>query len=132
MAATQDTKGIRAPAKRVAAHLASLVRLERELAGRELGRKGAAAGAGAGAAVAAMVIAPLAFAFGLAAATAALTLLVAVWLALLIMFGATLLLLLVLVLVSRGLVRRAAPLKPEQALEEARLTRRILRGTRAD
>ena len=46
--------------------------------------------------------------------------------------AALLLLVIVLALVSRSLVRRATPLKPEQAIAEASLTRRMLRGPHAD
>jgi membrane protein implicated in regulation of membrane protease activity len=69
--------------------------------------------------------------FGLAAAAAALALVVDWWLALLIVFVALFVLVLVLVLVSRSLFRRGTPLMPEQAIEEARLTRQVMRGTRA-
>lgn len=124
-------RAIGSSAARVAAHLASLARLERELARAELRHKGASMGAGAGVALAAIVLLPFAIAFGLAAAAAALALVVHLWLALLIVFAALLVLVAVLAQVSRSLVRRATPLKPEQALEEARLTRRVLRSTRA-
>ena len=123
--------GIRASAKRVVAHVSSLVRLQRDLARSELGRKGTAVGAGAGVAVAAGVLMLYAVGFGLAAAAAALALVADWWLALLIVFGALLLLVLVLVLVSRSLFHSGTPLKPEQAIEEARLTKQVLRGTRA-
>jgi hypothetical protein len=124
-------QGIRSSAARVAAHLGSLTRLERELARFELRHKSASMGAGAGLAVAAVVLLPFAVAFGLAAAAAALALVVDLWLALLIVFAVLIVLVVALALVSRGLVRRATPLKPEQAIEEARLTRKVLRGTRA-
>jgi len=123
--------GIRSSVRRVAEHASALARLERELARSELKGKSASMGAGAGVAVAAVVLAPFALAAGLAAAAAALALVVALWLALLIVFAATLLLVVVLVSVSVGLFRRGTPLKPEQALEEARLTKQMLRGTRA-
>ncbi len=123
--------GIRASAQRVATHVRSLVRLQKDLARSELGRKGAAVGAGAGVAVAAGVLMVYAVGFGLAAAAAALALVVDWSLALLIVFGALLLLVFVLLLVSRSLFGRGTPLKPEQAIEEARLTKQVLRGTRA-
>jgi hypothetical protein len=46
-------------------------------------------------------------------------------------FGILLLVVLVLALVSRALFREGTPLRPEQAIEEARLTKQVLRGTRA-
>jgi membrane protein implicated in regulation of membrane protease activity len=109
----------------------ALAQLERELARSELQRKGATVGAGAGLAVAAGLLALYAVGFGLAAAAAGLALVVDWWLALLIVFGALLLLVLVLVLVSRSLFRRGTPLTPQQAIEEARLTKQVLRGNRA-
>ncbi len=124
-------QGIRASARRVVVHLGSLARLERELARSELARKGATMGAGVGVAVAAGVLMLYTVAFGLAAVAAALALLVEWWLALLIVFGILALLVLVLVLVSLSLLRRSAPLAPEQAIAEVRLTKQALRGTRA-
>lgn len=124
-------RGIRASAKRIVVHASSLARLERELARTELERKGGTMGAGAGLALAAGLFVLYAVGFGLAAAAAALALLVDWWLALLIVFVVLLLLVLVLALVSRSLFRAGTPLKPEQAIEEARLTKQVLRGTRA-
>jgi ABC-type antimicrobial peptide transport system permease subunit len=111
--------------------MSSLVRLERELARSEFQRKGATVGAGAGVVLAAGILMLYAIGFGLAAAAAALALVVDWWLALLIVFVALFVLVLVLVLVSRSLFRRGTPLMPEQAIEEARLTRQVMRGTRA-
>ena len=52
------------------------------------------------------------------------------WLALLVVFVALIVLVVVLVLVARQLFRMSAPLKPEQAIEEARLTKQALRSFR--
>jgi len=124
-------KGIVASTRLVVAHVSSLARLERELARQELERKGATAGAGAGLAVAAGLFAPFAIGFGLATVAAVLALVVDWWLALLIVFVALVVLVTILVLVARALLRRAAPLKPEQAIEEARLTKEALGATHA-
>ena len=83
-----------------------------------------------GTAVAAGLLALYALGFLLAAAAAALALVVDWWLALLLVFLVLVLLVVVLVLVSRQLFRMSAPLKPEQAIEEARLTKQALRGFR--
>jgi hypothetical protein len=125
-------RGIRASARRAVAHASSLVRLEKELARTELERKGGTLGAGAALALAAGIFTLYAVGFGLAAVAAALALLVDWWLALLIVFVALLLLVLALALASRSLLRAGTPVKPEQAIEEARLTKQALRGTRAD
>ncbi|HVM56911.1 MAG TPA: phage holin family protein [Gaiellaceae bacterium] len=127
----EPRRGIRASAQRVAAHARALVRLERELARSELQRKGGMLGAGTGIAVAAGLLAPFAVGFGLAAVAAALALVVDWWLSLLIVFVLLVVVVVILVLVARALFQRATPLKPEQAIEEARLTKQRLRSRRA-
>ncbi len=123
--------GLVASVKNVAAHVSSLVRLEKELAQSELQRKGATIGVGAALAIGACVLLFFAVAFGLATVAAALALVVDWWLALLIVFAALVLLAVGLVLIARSLVQKGMPLAPEQAIEEARLTRQALRGPRA-
>lgn len=125
--ATTD-RGVRASAKRVAEHLAALSRLQKELARTELQEKGQTAGAGAGLAIAAVLFALYAIGFGLAVVAAALALVVDWWLALLIVFLLLVLLVVILGAVSRELIRKTGSLKPEQAMEEARLTKDVLRG----
>lgn len=120
--------GVRASARRVATHLSALARLQRELARAELQQKGQTAGAGAGLAIAAMLFALYALGFGLAAIAAAIALVVDWWLALLIVFLALVLLVFVLGAVSRALIRKTGSLRPEQAMEEARRTKDVLRG----
>jgi len=128
---TAPPGGITGSMQRVVAHARALVRLERELARSELGRKGATVGAGVATAVAAGILVLFAIGFGLAAIAAALALVVDWWLALLIVFLLVIVLVLVLGLVARSLVRAGTPLAPEQAIEEARLTKEVLRSTRA-
>jgi hypothetical protein len=123
--------GIRASAREVVAHLRALTQLERELARAELKRKGAAGGAGAGLAVGAGLTALYGVGFALAAIAAALALVVDWWLALLIVFVGLVLVVVGLLLVSRMLLRKSQPFKPEGALEEARLTREALGGSHA-
>lgn len=124
-------QNVRSSVRRVVASLSSLARLEQELGRTELARKGAAVGIGVGIAVAAVLLLPLVVLVGLAVVAAALALVLDVWLALLIVFGLLLLILVALGAVAATLLRRSAPLKPEQALEEARLTRQVLRSARA-
>jgi len=126
-----DSEGIRASVQRVLQHVGSLVRLQKELARSEMEQKGGTAAAGAGTAIGAGLLALYALGFGLAAVAAALALVVDWWLALLIVFFLLSVLVVVLVLVSRQLFRMSAPLKPEQAIEEARLTKQVLRSFRA-
>jgi hypothetical protein len=125
---TAERIGIRGSAKRVAEHMGSLSRLQRELARAELKQKGATAGAGAGLGVAAGLLALYALGFGLAAVAAALALVVDWWLALLVVFVALVLTVVGLALGSRALLRETGTLRPEQAIEEARLTKQALRN----
>jgi hypothetical protein len=123
-------RGIRASAERVVAHGRALVRLERELAQAELERKGGLLGGGVALALGAAVLSLYAVGFGLAALAAALALVVDWWLALLCVFLVLLALVAGLLLGARGLLRAATPVKPLQAMEEARLTKEALRGAR--
>lgn len=127
-----ERRGIRASARRIAAHAQALARLEKELARAELERKGATVGAGTGAAIGALVLALFALGFCLATLTAVLALLVDVWLALLIVSVLLVAGAAGCAYAARELIRSGTPLRPEAAIEEARLTRQVLRGTRAD
>jgi len=117
-----DRPGVGEAAKEVAERARSIVRLELQLAAAELKQKTASIAIGIGLLVAATVFALFLLAFILATITAGIATAVDPWLALLIMVG-------VLVLVTAGLaafgiamIRKGAPVVPEQALEEARLT----------
>jgi ABC-type multidrug transport system fused ATPase/permease subunit len=122
---------IRTSVRRVVAHVTVIARLEKELAQSELQRKGTTVGTGVGLAAGAGLLALYAVGFGLAAVAAALALVVDWWLALLIVFIVLVLLVVTLVFAARSLFRKAAPLSPEQAIEEARITKQMLRSTRA-
>lgn len=127
-----DARGLRASTQRVVAHVRALARLERELAQSELERKGGLLGGGVALALGAAVLSLYAVGFGLGALTAALALVVDWWLALLIVFLSLLALVAGLLLGSRHLLRAATPVKPLQAIEEARLTKEALRGARGE
>jgi membrane protein len=128
---TGGSGGIRGAAERVAAHLGALSRLQKELARAELREKGRIAGAGAALGLAAGLLALFALGFGLAAIAAALALVVDWWLSLLIVFLALVLSVAILGAAANGLIRKAGSLKPEQALEEATLTKDALKELRA-
>lgn len=115
--------GLADATRKVAEHARSLVQLEVQLAVTEMKRKAAALGIGIGLAVVALVLIGVAFLFGLAAATAGLTHVLSVWASLLVMCGALFLAALLLAGVGVALLKRGAKLAPEQAIEEARLTR---------
>jgi membrane protein implicated in regulation of membrane protease activity len=116
--------------RRVVGHAQALSQLNKELATVELKQKASSLGAGAGLGIAAAVMAFYATAFGLATIAAVLALVLDWWLALLIVFGVLLLLTLILALLAKKMVTKGTPLKPEQAIEEARLTRQALRSGR--
>jgi hypothetical protein len=110
----------------VADHARSLVQLEVQLALSEMKRKVAALGIGIALALVALLLLGLAAIFGLAAATAGLAEYMSVWASLLVMCGGLFLVAVLLAGVGIALVRRGAKPLPEQAIEEARLTREEL------
>jgi hypothetical protein len=116
--------GLGAAAGRVAAHARRLVSLEVDLAKAEMRRKVGAAALGLGLAAGAALLGLIGLALLIAAAVVALALVLPAWAAVLVVAGAAL-------LVAGGLAAGAvasmrAPV-PEQAIEEARLTREALR-----
>jgi hypothetical protein len=126
-----EDRGLRASLQRVIRHVQALTQLNKELARSEMQRKGAALGAGAGLAIAAGVIFFFAVGLGIATAAAALAIVLDLWLALLILFAVFLLVAVVLALVGVKMIKKGTPPVPEQALEEARLTRQVLKGGHA-
>lgn len=119
--------GLSDATKRVADHARSLVQLEVQLAVAEMKRKALALGAGIGLTLTAALIGLFALAFALAAGAAALTLVLSVWLALLAIAGGLLLFTGVLLAIGVGLLRKGSKPVPAQAIEEAQLTREMLR-----
>ena len=118
--------GLADATRRVAEHARSLVQLEVQLAMTEMKRKVAALGMGIGLAVAALMAVGLAVVFGLAAATVGLTYVLSVWASLLVMCGALFLFAVLLAAFGIALLRRGSKPLPEQAIEEARITREEL------
>ena len=125
-----EPRGIRASAKRAIAHFRAISQLEKELASLELKQKAQSLGAGAGLGIAAAVMGLYALGFALATIAAALALVVDWWLALLIVFGVLFLLTLILGLLAKTMMKKGTPLVPEQAIEEAQLTKQALRSGR--
>ena len=123
-----EPRGIRASVQRVVRHASALVALQRELAQLEMKRKAGSLGAGAGLGIAAAVVALYALGAGIATAAAALAIVLDLWLALLIVFAVLLLITLIRALVAVRLLKKGTPPVPEQALEEARMTRQVLRS----
>jgi membrane protein implicated in regulation of membrane protease activity len=127
-ATASEPRGIRASVRRVVAHARSISQLQKELATVELKQKASSLGAGAGLGIAAAVMGFYATAFAFATIAAALALVVDWWLALLIVFGVLVLLTLILGLLAAKMMKKGTPLAPQQAIEEARLTRQALRS----
>lgn len=127
---SSEPRGIRASARRAIAHFRAITQLEKELAALELKQKAQSLGAGAALGLAAGVTALYAVGFALATMAAALALVVDWWLALLIVFGVLVLLTLILGLLASKMMKRGTPLMPEQALEEAQLTKQAVRSGR--
>ena len=120
--------GVGEAAKEVAEHASALAKLELELAALELKQKAGNLGAGVGIGIGAAVLALYGLGFLLATIAVALAIVLDAWLALLLvtlgLFGVAV----VLGLVARGLIRRATPPVPEQAIREAKLTSAALRS----
>ena len=126
--ATEHTNGgVGGAAKQVAEHASALARLELELAGLELKKKVASLGIGAGLAIGAGVLALFMVGFLFATIAAGLATFLAWWLALLIVTLLLALLVVTLALIGRNMIQKAAPLAPEQAIREAKLTGEALR-----
>ena len=120
--------GLSGATKRVADHARTFVRLELQLAAAELKHKVVALGAGIGLVLLAGLLGLLALGFGLAAAAAGIATVFSVWLTLLIMFGSLLVLAAILGGIGAVLLRKGSKPRPEQAIEEARLTSEALRN----
>jgi len=101
--------------------------LQRELAKLEMSRKAGALGAGAGLGAAAAVVGVFALAVGIGSAIVALAIVLDLWLAFLIVFAVLLVLAALLGLLAVRSLKKGTPLAPEQALDEARRTRMVLK-----
>jgi hypothetical protein len=122
--------GLSDATKRVADHARSIVQLELRLAVTEMKRKAVALAGGIGLTLTAGLFGLFGLMFGLAAGAAALTLVLSVWLALLVICGGLFLIAGLLAAVGVGLLRKGAKPVPEQAIEEAQLTREVLQDGR--
>jgi uncharacterized membrane protein YqjE len=124
---TETNPGVGPAAKQVAEHASSLARLELELAALELKKKVAALGIAIGLGVGALLFIVFGLWFVFATIAAGLATAVDTWLALLITTGILFALAAGLGIVARGMIRKATPPLPEQAIEEARLTTEALK-----
>src|SRR4249919_2915411 len=113
-------------AERVKTRLASLARLNLELAQLELKRKATALGIALGLGIVAGVLLLYAIGFVFAAAAVALSEVVSLWLALLIVAGVILLVAAICGFVAVRFVRKAGPALPTEAIDEAEQTVKTL------
>ena len=116
-----------AAAKDVADHAKTLVKLELELATLELKRKVAALGIGIALLVTGAIFAVFGLGLALATVAAVFATFLPTWLALLAVTLGVFLLTGVLVLVGLGRIKKATPPLPEQAIQEAKKTTKILK-----
>jgi len=120
--------GLGAAARRVAESVSAIVRLELQLAAAEVKRKLGEIGVGVGLIAAAALLALYAVGFLLATLAAGIATALPWWAALLIVSILLLVLVAVLGLVGKSIVQNAAPVVPEQAIEEAKLTQEALKN----
>ena len=125
--ATEHEAGLGASAKQVAEHASALARLEIELATLELKRKIASLGRGIAFGAVAALLVLYALGFGLAAAAAGIATQIPVWAALLVVTGVLVILLAMFGALAYMAIKKGAPLAPEQAIREAKLTSEALR-----
>jgi Putative Actinobacterial Holin-X, holin superfamily III len=121
-------QGVGAAARMVAEHASALARLELELAALELKRKVAALGIGIAFAVVAAILALYMLGFAFAGAAAGIASFTPTWAALLIVAAGLLVVVAVLAFLAVQAMRRGTPPVPEQAIEEAKITERALKG----
>lgn len=123
----QPNGGLGSAVKQVAEHASSLARLEVQLAATEVQRKVKALGVGIGLSAGAALFALFAIGFALAGIAAAIALALPTWAALLIVAAATLVLATLLAAGAMTFFKRGAPPIPEQAIEEAKLTKEVIK-----
>jgi len=127
-----DSQGLGAAVKEVAERASSIVRLELELAALELKQKAANLGFGVGLVAGAALVALYTVGFLFATIAAVLAIWVSTWLALFIVFGFLLVVTLILLGLGINRLQKATPPLPQQAIEEAKLTKDAVRGGHAD
>ncbi|MGZ4318048.1 MAG: phage holin family protein [Gaiellaceae bacterium] len=125
--ATEHEAKLGASAKQVAEHASALARLEIELAALEIKRKIASLARGIAFGLVAALLLLYAIGFGLASAAAGIATEIPVWAALLVVTGALVILMALFGALAALSIKKGAPLAPEQAIREAKLTGEALR-----
>ena len=117
---------VKARARAVNRRAKSIASLNLELAKLEAKQKATALGIAGGLALGAVALVLYAIGFGFASLAAGLSESLPVWASLLIVTGLLVLSAVILALLARSFARKAAPPKPEQAIEEAQRTKEML------
>ena len=117
---------VKSRARAVNRRARSIARLNLELAKLEAKQKATALGIAGGLALGAVALVLYAIGFGFASLAAGLSESLPVWASLLIVTGLLVLSAVILALLARSFARKAAPPKPEQAIEEAQRTKEML------
>ncbi|MGZ4257810.1 MAG: phage holin family protein [Gaiellaceae bacterium] len=125
--ATEHEAKLGASAKQVAEHASALARLEIELAALEIKRKIASLARGIAFGLVAALLLLYAIGFGLASAAAGIATEIPVWAALLVVTGVLVILMALFGALAALSIKKGAPLAPEQAIREAKLTGEALR-----
>jgi hypothetical protein len=123
---TPETESLGSAAKRVSEKASAIARLELELASLELKKKGAALGVGAGLALGAAAVAVYAIGFLFFTIAAGLAEAMPLWLALLIVTLVLFVAAAILGLLAARSFQRGSPPVPQQAIDEAKLTKQAL------
>jgi protein-S-isoprenylcysteine O-methyltransferase Ste14 len=118
--------GVKAQAMAVKRRMRSIGRLNLELAKLEAKQKGTSLGIAGALALVAFVLVLYAIGFGFAAAAAGLSETLPLWASLLVVAGMIVVVAAILGLLAVRFARKASPPKPEQAIEEAERTMRML------
>lgn len=118
--------GVKAQARAVNRRMKSIAQLNLELAKLEAKQKASALGIASGLAFGAVALVLYAIGFSFAALAAGLSESLPVWASLLIVTGILVLSAAVLAFLARRFAKKAMPPKPEQAIEEAERTRKML------
>lgn len=122
--------GLGGAAKAVSEHVTSIARLEIQLALAELKRKAVALGLGVGLLIGAAIFGLFLLGFVFATIAVALSIVLDTWAAFLITCGLLALIAGTLAFLGVGALAKGTPPVPEQALEEAKLTREALKNGR--
>ncbi|MDQ3379469.1 MAG: phage holin family protein [Actinomycetota bacterium] len=126
---TPANGGVGSVIHEVAERASALARLEAELAILELRRKITSLGIGGALVLGAGILGLFAVGFLLATAAAGLAIFLDTWLALLMVAGGLLVLTAVAAAVGISTLKRGVPPIPERAVNEAKLTASVLRGS---